>query len=93
MLAWEQIRADRLVAILLLLDEVREDIVNASTHQSPKVALNALELHEGRLRQVRISGKADLAGIEPIWVDLVAPSAEMRPFRSTRRSRQPAGTC
>lgn len=79
LLAWEQIREDRLDAILLLLlDEVREELVNASTHQSQKVSLNAFDLHEGRLRQVRIANKADLVNIKPIWVDLVAPSAEMR---------------
>jgi magnesium transporter len=42
------------------------------------VALNAFDLHEGRLRQVRIANKAELGGIQPIWIDLVAPSAEMR---------------
>ena len=79
LLAWEQIREDRLDAILLLLlDEVREELVNASTHQSQKVSLNAFDLHEGRLRQLKIANKADLASIKPIWVDLVAPSAEMR---------------
>ncbi len=79
LLAWEQIREDRLDAILLLLlDEVREELVNASSHQRQKVSLNAFDLHEGRLRQVRISDKADLVNIKPIWVDLVAPSAELR---------------
>ena len=79
LLAWTQIKEDRLDAILLLLlDEVREELVNASTHQSQKVSLNAFDLHEGRLRQVKITNKADLANIKPIWVDLVAPSAEIR---------------
>ena len=56
LLAWEQIKEDRLDAILLLLlDDVREELVNASTHQSQKVSLNAFDLHEGRLRQVKIS--------------------------------------
>ncbi len=79
LLAWEQINQDRLDAVLLLLlDDIREELVNASSHQSQKVSLNAFDLHEGRLRQVRISKKTDLASIKPIWVDLVAPSAEMR---------------
>jgi magnesium transporter len=79
LLAWEQIREDRLDAILLLLlDDVREELVNASSHQSRKISLNAFDLHEGRLRQVKITNKADLANIKPIWVDLVAPSAEIR---------------
>jgi magnesium transporter len=79
LLAWEQIREDRLDGILLLLlDEVREELVNASSHQSAKVSLNAFELHEGRLRQVKVTNRADLAHVRPIWVDLVAPSAEIR---------------
>ena len=79
LLAWEQIRVDRLDSILLLvLDDVREELVNTSSHQSARVALNVFDLHEGRLRHVKVQNKADLAGVKPIWVDLVAPSAEMR---------------
>lgn len=79
LLAWEQIRQDRLDGILLLLlDEVREELINSSSHQTEKVSLNAFELHEGRLRQVKVANKAELANVKPIWVDLVAPSAEMR---------------
>jgi magnesium transporter len=79
LLAWEQIKVDRLDGILLLLaDDVREELLNASKHQSEKIALNAFELHEGRLRQVKVARKSDLANVKPIWVDLVAPSAEMR---------------
>ena len=79
LIAWEQIRQDRLDGILLLLlDEVREELLNSSSHQSEKVSLNAFELHDGRLRQVKVANKGDLVNIKPIWVDLVAPSAEMR---------------
>ena len=79
LLAWEQIREDCLDPILLLLmDEVREEILNASTHQSKKVSLSVFYVHDGRLRQAKIDNKADLANVKPIWVDLVAPSAEMR---------------
>ena len=79
LLAWEQIRQDRLDSILLLLlDDVREELLNSSSHQSEKVSLNAFELHDGRLRQVKVANKADLVNIKPIWVDLVAPSSEMR---------------
>ena len=79
LLAWEQIKVDNLDGILLLLDdEVREELLNASKHQSERIALNAFELHDGRLRQVKVSRKSDLANVKPIWVDLVAPSVEMR---------------
>jgi magnesium transporter len=79
LLAWEQLREDRLDAIMmLLLDDVREELLNASPHQTRKTALNAFDLHEGRLRQLPIGNRSDLANIKPIWVDLVAPSAETR---------------
>ncbi len=79
LLAWEQVGEDRLDQVLLLvLDDVREELVNSSRHESEKISLNAFELHNGRLRQMQVSNRADLANIKPIWVDLVAPSAEMR---------------
>ena len=57
---------------------MREELVNASPNQSKKVSLSAFVLREGRLRQVKVENKADLASIKPIWVDLVAPTAETR---------------
>jgi magnesium transporter len=79
LLAWEQLKKDRLDGVLLLLlDDVREELVNSSSHHGEHVSLNAFELHEGRLRQVNVTRKSDLSRIKPIWVDLVAPPAEMR---------------
>lgn len=79
LLAWEQIRPDRLDRILvLLLDDIREELVNASGQRSRKASIAAFDLHEGRLRQLKITSKAELASIKPIWVDLVSPSAEAR---------------
>jgi len=79
LLAWEQVRNDRLDSILLLLlDDVREELVNASSRHNEKSSVNAFVLEEGRLCQVPVGKKADLANIKPIWVDLVAPSAEVR---------------
>lgn len=79
LLAWEQLREDRLDPVLLLLpDEVREEILTRSTHQSHESSFNAFYLQDGRLRQVKVASRHDLANIKPIWVDLVAPSAETR---------------
>ncbi len=79
LLAWEQVRRDRLDGILLLLsDEIREDLVNASHHWTEKAAVNAFELKDGKLRQVTVRNRSDLAQTRPIWVDLVDPSAEVR---------------
>jgi magnesium transporter len=79
LLTWSQIADDRLDGILgLLLDDVREELVNASQHHAPNTVVNAFELYNGKLRQVRVTSKADFANTKPIWVDLVAPSAEVR---------------
>jgi magnesium transporter len=42
------------------------------------VMINAFELQNGRLRQIQIDSKEDLAATAPIWVDLLAPSKEER---------------
>jgi magnesium transporter len=79
MIAWEHVPDDRLDGILLLLlDDVREELVRSSRHQNGDASLNAFELQEGKLRQVPVASKEDFANIKPIWVDLVAPSAETR---------------
>jgi magnesium transporter len=79
LLAWDQVGRERLDGVLMLLsDEVREDLVNASHHGTEKAAVNAFELKDGKLRQVTVRNRADLAQTRPIWVDLVDPSAEVR---------------
>ncbi|HQR03835.1 MAG: magnesium/cobalt transporter CorA [Proteobacteria bacterium] len=40
--------------------------------------LNAFELHNGRLRQIPVESRDDLANLRPIWVDLVAPTETTR---------------
>ena len=42
------------------------------------VMINAFELQGGRLRQIQVDSKEDLAATSPIWVDLLAPSREER---------------
>ena len=40
--------------------------------------INAFELASGRLNQVHIDSKSDLAAVRPIWIDFVDPTAEER---------------
>jgi magnesium transporter len=42
------------------------------------ININAFELQSGRLRQIQVDSKEDLAATRPIWVDLLAPSKEER---------------
>jgi magnesium transporter len=79
LVAWEQVRRERAEGILMLLaDDVREELVGAPSHHVDRAAVNAFELHEGRLRMVKVSRRSDLGQLKPIWVDLVDPSAEVR---------------
>ncbi len=60
-----------------LSDEVRATLVGKSKGEE-KSMLNAFDLHNGRLRQVPVETPEDLKKVRPIWVDLVAPTAEVR---------------
>ena len=79
LLAWQQIREDRCEEILeKISDTVREELVGALPPPKPKIMLNAFELHNGRLRQIPVESREELAQLKPIWVDLVAPTASVR---------------
>jgi magnesium transporter len=52
-------------------------IVQETSARKP-VMINAFELQGGRLRQIQVDSKEDLAATQPIWVDLLAPSREER---------------
>jgi len=77
--AWQQVMDARCESILERLpDSVREELVGARSYASVRNMLNAFELKNGRLSQVQIGSRADLASVKPIWVDLVAPSPFVR---------------
>lgn len=79
LLVWQQIQEERGDDILMrVADDIRETLVSARPSQGNKMMLNAFELHNGRLRQVQVADKSDLANLKPIWVDLVAPTVETR---------------
>ncbi|OHC65229.1 MAG: magnesium transporter, partial [Rhodocyclales bacterium GWA2_65_20] len=76
---WDLVKAGRSEEILReLSDEVRATLVGKRRTQERQIMLNAFELHNGRLRQVPVETPEDLKKTQPIWVDLVAPSAEER---------------
>jgi magnesium transporter len=78
-LAWQQVAEARCEQILEMLpDDVREELVGARSYASVRNMLNAFELKNGRLTQVQVDSRADLAHLKPIWVDLVAPSPFVR---------------
>jgi magnesium transporter len=76
---WQQVNEDRCEPVLEILpDDLREELVGARSYASVRSMLNAFELKNGRLSQVQVDSRADLANIKPIWVDLVAPSHFVR---------------
>lgn len=78
-IVWSQIKEERGDDILEKLDDdIREALVGAQPHQSHRIMLNAFELHNGRLRQIPVDNREDLANVRPIWVDLVAPTEKVR---------------
>jgi magnesium transporter len=77
--AWNQVEERRCDLILeYVSDDVREELVGARPSPSARNMLNAFELRNGRLSQVQVDSREDLANIKPIWVDLVAPSPAVR---------------
>ena len=79
LLVWEMVAPDRGSAILDELSEaVSETLTATHTYQRKPIMLNAFELHNGRLRQIPVESRDELAATKPIWVDLIAPSGEER---------------
>ena len=74
---WQLVTEDRKEEILLVIsDDVRSELVTGARPQDHSVTVRAFDLHEGRLRQIPITNREDLARAKPIWVDLVAPDDE-----------------
>jgi magnesium transporter len=76
---WNQVEERRCDLILeYVADAVRAELVGVRPTPSARNMLNAFELRNGRLSQVQVDSREDLANIKPIWVDLVAPSPAVR---------------
>lgn len=79
LLVWYEVREERGEAILeLLSDEVRQEVIGDSHYRNEKTSITAFELRNGRLTQIAVNTPSDLKCLKPIWVDLVAPTPEIR---------------
>ncbi|MBW8363435.1 MAG: hypothetical protein K0M39_02660, partial [Rhizobium sp.] len=77
--AWQEVEESRCELVLeIVSDDVRAELLGARPHSSARNMLSAFELKNGRLSQVRIDSRADLSNVNPMWVDLVAPTASVR---------------
>jgi magnesium transporter len=86
---WELIAEERGEEILDDLSDALQATLTESHESAPAkpanpskptkpIVLNAFELQNGRLRQLQIQSKVELAATNPIWVDMIAPSKEER---------------
>lgn len=74
---WGLIRDERKEEILLAIsDSVRVELVAEVKMRNRNMMIRVFDLHEGRLRQIPIETREDLANAKPIWIDLVAPEEE-----------------
>ena len=79
LVVWELIAAKRGDEILdELSDAIREELTSTPSYQPRPIRLNAFELDNGRLSQVSVANREELAATTPIWVDLIAPSRKER---------------
>lgn len=79
LLVWNKVREERGEPILeILSDEIRQDLICDSHLRNEKTTVSAFELRNGRLSQISINTPYDLKCLKPIWVDLVAPTQEIR---------------
>ena len=78
-MAWRQVDEQACDQVLELLpDSLREELLGARPLPSVRNMLNAFVLKDGRLVQVPVDTRADFDRLQPIWVDLVAPTAGLR---------------
>lgn len=74
---WPLISEERKEEILLVVsDSVRVELVAEPKPANQSMVIRVFDLHEGRLRQIPIYHREDLAQAKPIWVDLVTPEDE-----------------
>jgi magnesium transporter len=74
---WELVIDHRRDEVLLdVSDNVRVELVSESKPPVQSTVVRVFDLHEGRLRQIPIFSREDLAKAKPIWVDLVTPEDE-----------------
>jgi magnesium transporter len=74
---WSLIRFERRESIRLAMStQVHTDVQTDFKQRNRNMTIRVFDLHEGRLRQIPIDTKEDLASVKPIWIDLVMPEDE-----------------
>ncbi len=74
---WRLIRDDRKEEVRLeISDIIRTEFVIEIKPRNRSMSIRVFDLYEGRLRQIPIETKEELATANPIWIDLVMPEDE-----------------
>lgn len=78
-LVWGQVEESRQDDVLWELpDALREQLVGDREPHYGDGQMSAFELRDGRLSKVAIASRHDLEELNPIWIDLLAPSKAQR---------------
>ncbi|AEF99651.1 magnesium/cobalt transporter CorA [Methylomonas methanica] len=78
-LVWEKIDETRQDDVLWeISDTLREQLVGDREPHCGEGQMSAFELVEGRLSKVSITCRHDLLSVNPIWIDLLAPTKAQR---------------
>ena len=76
-IVWHLLREERKEDIRReIADTIRTEFVFENKPRSRSMQIRVFDLYEGRLRQIPIETKEDLAHVKPIWIDLVMPEDE-----------------
>ena len=76
-IVWHLLREERKEDIRReIADTIRTEFVVENKPRSRSMQIRVFDLYEGRLRQIPIETKEDLAHVKPIWIDLVMPEDE-----------------
>ncbi len=78
LVVWNEVKEGADPILALLSDDVLEELIEDSHYRNEKTVTTAFELRDGRLRQIAAANPDDLKGIQPIWVDMVAPTKKIR---------------
>jgi magnesium transporter len=74
-LLWAQVDEDRQDEVLWeISDTLREELVGPREPRDGRGHMNAFALVNGRLQQIAITSRRDLADVHPIWIDLLGAS-------------------
>jgi magnesium transporter len=76
-IVWQLVRDERKEEILReISDSLRAELVVEVKPRNRSMMIRVFDLHEGRLRQIPIETREDLAKVKPIWIDSVRPEDE-----------------